>query len=199
MDKQQLIDFEKDIETIYTTGIIRGPIHLRNGCEDALIEIFQQIDPVDYVYSTWASHLHALLHGVPPERVKSQILDGRSITLSFPEHNFYTSAIVGGIVPIALGTALSLQRRRSNRRVFAFIGDMTYFTGIVQEVHRYALTHRPPLTIIVEDNGKSVGTPTRAVWNLDAAACIDPDDPILKVYKYDLSFPHSGIGRFISF
>lgn len=199
MDKQSLIDFEKDIERIYGTGVIRGPIHLRNGCEDALIEIFHDIDPTDYVFSTWASHLHALLHGVPAKKVKQQILDGKSITLSFPEHNFYTSAIVGGIVPIALGTALALKRRQSTRRVWAFIGDMTFFTGIVREVWQYARLAKPPLTIVVEDNGKSVGTPTVDVWGARASDQIAADDDLFKTYRYDLAYPHSGIGKFIAF
>ena len=104
--KQSLIDFEADIASIYESGKIKAPVHLRDGNEQELIDLFShlEISKNDYVFSTWASHLHALLKGVPPERVKQDILDGRSITLHYPDHNFFSSAIVGGISPIAAGS-----------------------------------------------------------------------------------------------
>ena len=40
MTPQELIDFEKEIEEIYESGQIRGPVHLRNGNEKELIEIY---------------------------------------------------------------------------------------------------------------------------------------------------------------
>ena len=200
MRSEDLIAFEKEIEQIYATGVIRGPIHLRNGCEQQLIKIFEAIDPSDYVYSTWASHLHALLHGVPRDLVKQQILDGKSITLSFPEHNFYTSAIVGGVCPIAVGTAFGLKRRRSLKKVWCFIGDMTFMTGIVSESIRYATNWNLPIMFVVEDNKKSVGTPTNEVWNQSVEeAVLALNNKNVQYYKYDLTYPHSGIGRFLAF
>ena len=57
MNEQDLINFEEDIASIYETGKIRAPIHLRSGNEAQLVEIFKDIKVEDYVYSTWASHL----------------------------------------------------------------------------------------------------------------------------------------------
>ena len=91
--KQDLIDFEEKIAKCYEDGKIHGPIHLRNGNEDQLIDIFKTINKEDYVFSTWGSHLHALLKGVPAYRVEARILMGHSITLMFPEYNFFTSDI----------------------------------------------------------------------------------------------------------
>ena len=59
MNKQQLIDFEKDIAALYEEGKIRGVIHLRDGNEEKLIEIFKSIGIEDYVFATWANHLEA--------------------------------------------------------------------------------------------------------------------------------------------
>ena len=58
MLEQDLIDFEEDIASIYEQGIIRAPIHLRSGNESQLVDIFKNINTEDYVFSTWASHLH---------------------------------------------------------------------------------------------------------------------------------------------
>ena len=103
MDAKTLKDFETEIASIYERGEIKAPIHLRDGNEEQLIDIFKNINSSDYVFSTWASHIHALLKGVDPARVKKDILEGRSITLNYPDQNFYCSAIVGGVAPIALG------------------------------------------------------------------------------------------------
>jgi TPP-dependent pyruvate/acetoin dehydrogenase alpha subunit len=112
LESKELIEFEKEIADIYEAGKIKAPVHLRDGNEDKLVEIFKNLNVSreDYVFSTWASHLHALLKGVPKEQVKKDILEGRSITLHYADHNFYSSAIVGGISPIATGTALALTK-----------------------------------------------------------------------------------------
>ena len=65
MNKQFLIDFETDIETRFLNKEIKAPIHLSNGNEDELIEIFKFISRQDWVFSTWRSHYHALLKEIP--------------------------------------------------------------------------------------------------------------------------------------
>ena len=138
VDKKLIVDFEKDIAEIYESGDIRGAIHLRNGNEDTLIDIFKAVNTsFDYVYSTWANHIHALLKGIPPEKVKQRILDGNSMAMNFPEYRFYTSAIVGGICPIAVGTAYSIKRSAGSNRAYCFLGDMAFRTGIAHESIMY--------------------------------------------------------------
>ena len=70
--KQDLIDFENDIISHWENGKIRGPIHLSNGNEKELIKIFTKIGVEDWVFSTWRSHYHALLHGMEPETLKEK-------------------------------------------------------------------------------------------------------------------------------
>ena len=133
MNYEQIVDFEKDIQNCYEDGEIRGPIHLRDGNEQQLIDIFKNVKNGDYVFSTWANHIHALLKGVPPEAVKNRILESQSMAMNFPQHRFFTSAIVAGIPPIAIGTALSLKRNGSEDKVWCFVGDMAFRTGICHE------------------------------------------------------------------
>lgn len=201
MTVEELIAFEKDIEAIYKTGVIRGPIHLRDGNEQQLIDIFKNIHAGDFVFTTWANHLEALLHGIPPEKVKQEILAGRSMSMNFKEHNFYTSAIVGGICPIAVGTAMGIKMRGQRQHVWCFIGDMTFFTGIAQESILYAQNFNLPITFVVADNFKSVGTVTRDAWGKSCAEIFGEPRirPNLQYYSYALTRPHSGIGQFISF
>jgi TPP-dependent pyruvate/acetoin dehydrogenase alpha subunit len=203
---KELQQFEKEIADIYSEGKIRGPIHLRDGNEAALKEVFRTelIRPTDYVFATWSSHLEALLHGVPRELVKERILAGSSITLSFPEYNFFSSAIVGGVCPIAVGTAWAIKRttpkRIPSRHVFVFIGDMTAMAGVFSESLRYSENFDLPIKFIVGDNGKSVGTPTDAAWGETCEDYITRlNSRKIIYYKYKLTYPHAGVGKFISF
>jgi TPP-dependent pyruvate/acetoin dehydrogenase alpha subunit len=209
MKVEDLRNFEKDIEQIYETGKIRAPVHLRDGNESYLINIFKDIREEDYVFSTWASHSHALLKGVSPERVKQDILEGRSITLHYPDCNFYSSAIVGGIAPIALGVAYSLNDKQKGLRCFCFIGDMSFHTGIVNECIRYSIGHDLPIVWVVEDNGKSVGTDTEATCGIKTFDLFNHLRQLIKDYQckncrimyydYETRYPHSGTGVFVEF
>ncbi len=53
---ETLIDFENLIVEHWSNAKIRGPIHLSNGNEEQLIEVFKRISEKDWVFSTWRSH-----------------------------------------------------------------------------------------------------------------------------------------------
>jgi pyruvate dehydrogenase E1 component alpha subunit len=177
IDAQGLIAFEDDIAREIEAGKIHAPVHLSKGNEQELISIFKHIYPDDWVFSTHRSHYHALLKGVPSDLVKSEIMAGHSITLNFKEYSFFSSAIVGGILPIALGVAMGGQR------AWAFVGDMAAETGIFHECVKYAHAHKLPIKFVVEDNGLSVNTPTDDIWG----------------YSYKRRFPHQGSGKWVTF
>ena len=94
LTKEELIAFEDEIKELYLNAQIKSPVHFSKGNEEQLIEIFKEINPEDWVFSTHRSHYHALLKGIPREKVRQDILDNKSIHLNSREHNFFTSAIV---------------------------------------------------------------------------------------------------------
>ena len=47
---EDLIQFEDDVIKHWEDGKIRGPIHLSNGNEEQLIEIFKKISVEDWVF-----------------------------------------------------------------------------------------------------------------------------------------------------
>ena len=191
---QGLIDFENLIVSHWEAAKIRGPVHLSNGNEEQLIEIFKRITPTDWVFSTWRSHYHALLKGINPEWIEKEILAGRSITLCNIDERFYSSAIVTATLPIALGVALSIKKQGSSEKVWVFVGDMSFESGAFYEVHKYARNFDLPLYFVVEDNGVSTYTPTEATWNLKRS--IPPD---VIHYSYKSKYPHYGSGKWIAF
>ena len=192
---QDLIDFEDDIIKHWENGEIRGPIHLSNGNEKQLIKIFEKVGVDDWVFSTWRSHYHALLHGVEPSVLKQKILDGKSITIVDKNSKFYSSAIVTGTLPIALGVAKSIKYNGGNDKVWVFLGDMAFESGIFYEVHKYARNYDLPLHFVVEDNGVSTNTPTLDTWSGIQREI--PEDVIY--YKYESKYPHYGTGKWVVF
>ena len=194
-DKAGLIQFERKMADHWESGRVRGPIHLSGGNEDELIEIFKYIKKSDCVFSTWRSHYHALLKGVPSEWVEQEILEGRSITLVNKEEKFYSSAIVGAIIPISLGVALANKRDNKDEMVWCFIGDMAFETGGFYEAHKYAKRYNLPIRFVVEDNGVSTNTPTAETWNGIKREV--PEDVIW--YDYKKEWPHYGTGKWVIF
>jgi len=202
LTKEDLVNFEKEIAEVFASGAIRAPVHLRAGREEKLIEIFREnkIGPDDYVFGFWDSHELALLKGVPREELKQAILDGKSISLCFPEHKILCSGIVGSLMGTAAGVAWALKHKGQKGRVFLFCGDMSSETGIFHEAVKYAFNFDLPVTFIVCDNGLSVMTDTRATWG-----CPDPwfkgtkYEKKIIYFKYTNGYPHSGLGKLIKF
>ncbi len=200
--KEDLVSFEQEIAAIFATGAIRAPVHLRAGREDALIKIFQEhnIGSDDYIFGYWDSHEMALLKGVPREELKKAIVDGKSISLCFPEYKVLCSGIVGSLMGTAVGVAWALKSQNKKGHAYIFCGDMSAETGIFHESVKYALNFDLPVTFIVCDNGVSVMTDTRATWG--------SQDPWFKgtkyekkiiYFKYTNGYPHSGLGKLIKF
>src|SRR5438105_3315791 len=113
MTVDDLKSFEHEIAKIYESGAIRAPVHLRSGREQQLIDIFRDhhIGDDDYVFGYWDSHELALLKGVSRDQLRQAIVDGRSISLCFPEKKVFCSGIVGSLMGVAVGAAWTLKQQ----------------------------------------------------------------------------------------
>jgi pyruvate dehydrogenase E1 component alpha subunit len=198
LTKEQLVAFETDIANCFNNAMIKAPIHLYDGNEEQMIDIFKCVEPKDWVFCSWRSHYQCLLKGVPQEQLKKDILAGKSITLCYPEYNIYSSAIVTGNIPIATGAALDIKRKGGTNHVWCFVGDMTSETGTFFENWKYAVNHDLPITFVIENNGKSVCTETSKVWNSNELYFAKETRKII-YYEYQTKYPHAGAGQRIQF
>jgi TPP-dependent pyruvate/acetoin dehydrogenase alpha subunit len=194
MNKQDLIDFEKRVKKVYEAGEIKAPIHLSGNNEDQLIKIFKNIDKDDWVFSTWRNHYHALLHGFDPEELFNLIKEGSSMGINSVERKFYSSSIVGGILPIALGVAQSIKLKKQTNKVWCFIGDMTFETGVFHECYKFSRNFQLPIEFVVEDNNMSTNSPTDKTWGKKSKI---PED--VYYYEYERKYPHHGTGTWVLF
>ncbi len=192
--KEDLIKFEDEIAEVFTAGKIKAPVHLSDNNEDALIEIFKKIDKKDWVFSTHRSHYHALLHGIGKEWLREEIMRGNSITACKPDQKFYSSGIVGGATPIALGVAMGLKRSGTKEHVWVFVGDMAAEGGVFHEATSYAAKNDLPITFVIEDNGISTNTPTKKAWG-------EGKNPprIIRYEHKKIKYPHYGSGKWVTF
>jgi|TARA_B100000315_G_scaffold223925_1_gene229104 pyruvate dehydrogenase E1 component alpha subunit len=197
--KEDLIRFENRVADAFNDSKIKAPVHLYSGNEKQMLKIFENIAVEDWVLCSWRSHYQCLLKGVPEEDLFQAILEGRSISLCFPEQRIFCSGIVGGSLPIATGIALSIKLNSGKNHVHCFVGDMTAETGIFHECLKYSRNHDLPIRFIIEDNGVSVCTDTRATWCTDKLTYEYTDDPMLVYYRYENTYPHAGAGIRVQF
>jgi len=199
MTKEELIAFEEEIAELFNRGKIRAPVHLYSGNEEQIIAVFERIRQQDWVFCSWRSHYQCLLKGVPRSQVREEILAGRSISLCFPDYRIFSSAIVGGVLPIAVGAAMAIHRRGEDAKVYCFMGEMTAETGVAHEAIKYSQNHGLPIHFVVEDNGKSVCTDTREVWNQPQLSFEGVQNEYITSYRYETKYPHAGAGVRVQF
>jgi pyruvate dehydrogenase E1 component alpha subunit len=208
--KSELIKFEEDIGNLFNQKQIKAPIHLYNGNEDIMLEIFKKIDiKNDWVFCTWRNHYQALCKGIPENILKEKIIKGKSMVMNLPEYKFFCSSIVGGVTPIAMGTSLAIKLKKSTSKVWCFLGDMSAETGAFHESYKYSLNFDLPITWIIEDNFKSVLTPTPEVWGRTLPYYIAEDkfnqnelyhhNKIIYYRYQNNKYPHAGAGIRVQF
>jgi pyruvate dehydrogenase E1 component alpha subunit len=70
------------------------------------------------------------------------------------------AGIVGGGIPIAVGAALSLKKRKTDRVVVSFFGDGANNEGAFHEALNMASVWKLPVVFVCENNGYGMSTST---------------------------------------
>ena len=89
---------------------------------------------------------------------------------------------------------MALKKKKSKKKVWCFLGDMTFETGTFHESYKYSRLNKLNLNFIIEDNGLSTNTPTKITWGGKSKI---PKDVIY--YQYKRKYPHHGVGKWILF
>lgn len=145
-------------------------VHLCLGQEQVPDALHRFLKPEDFLFSTHRSHGHFLAKGGSEVRLLHEI-EGRQTGLnggfsgsqSFcePAINFHSTAVVGGLIGVATGTALGLKLKKSSAIVACCIGDAAMEQGIAWESLNFSALHELPVIYICENNGLSVHSPIR--------------------------------------
>jgi len=187
-----LIAFEQRIKERFAAGELPFLVHLSGGNEQQLLDLFAEIRPQDWVFSSHRSHYHALLKGIPAAEVEEAICRGDSMFIFDRERRFYTSSILAGTCAIAAGVALAIKESGEDAFVWCFLGDGAEDNGHTYEAIRFAEGRRLPLMFVVEDNNRQVDTDHATRWGTSARFPW-PSAHVMR-YTYAPTFPHGGAG-----
>lgn len=143
-------------------GEIICPCHLYIGQEAIAAGVCANLTEHDYVYSTHRSHGHYLAKGGEMNALMAEIYcratgcskgHGGSMHIASPEVGLPgSSAIVGGTIPIAVGTALAMSTKETGNVSVAFFGDGATNEGVFYESLNIAALKKLPVIFVCENN-----------------------------------------------
>jgi len=148
---------------------IGGFCHLYSGQEAVAVgiaSIFQK--DKDYLINAYRCHGHSLALGMDPRAAFAELFGkstgcskGKGGSMHFFQAevgNLGGHGIVGGHVPVALGTAFAQMYKKSGGVTFCLFGDGAINQGAYHEALNMAALYKVPAIFIVENNGVAMGT-----------------------------------------
>jgi TPP-dependent pyruvate/acetoin dehydrogenase alpha subunit len=164
--------FEQRVGRLKQADEVYGLIHLSVGQEGVAAAVCSQLRDDDAVYSGHRAHGHAIAKGASLDLVMAELMGrdgglcrglGGSMHLVDAEHGFMgATGVVGGNIPIALGSALAARLRGEDSVAVVFFGDGAVQAGHFNETVNLAALWRLPLILVCENNGFAEFTPRSA-------------------------------------
>ena len=140
---------------------MRCPVHFCIGQEAVPAALSLLLAQDDYLFSHHRSHGYFLAKGAPMSSLFAELY-GRetgsnggkagSQEISMPSVNFYSGAILSGILAIAVGTALGFQLKHTPNVAVAGFGEAAPDEGIFWEAINYAVLRKLPVVFLCENN-----------------------------------------------
>jgi TPP-dependent pyruvate/acetoin dehydrogenase alpha subunit len=162
-------------------ALIRGVFHVGIGQEATAAAVALARRERDAIMLNHRNHHHLAALGSDLEVMFREILGrdggpqrGRAGTLHLADPGCgvpYTSAMVGGGVPIGLGIALARKRRREDGIAFCLFGDGAMGEGVLHECLNLAALWELPVVFVCESNAPRAGD--RAVSSQSAHTLAD--------------------------
>jgi pyruvate dehydrogenase E1 component alpha subunit len=169
--------FEEQVGAFARSGEVPGLVHLSIGQEGVAAAVCSQLRDDDAVYSGHRAHGHAIAKGASLDRLMAELMGrdtglcrglGGSMHVVDAEHGFMgATGVVGGTVPIALGSALASRLRGDDSVAVVFFGDGAVQAGYFNETVNLATLWKLPLILVCENNGFAEFTPRSAHTNVE--------------------------------
>ena len=145
-----------------------GAIHSYEGQEAVAAGVCACLRDDDYIFSTHRGHGHAIAKGLDLDKMAAELLGkqtgcsggrGGSMHLFDPSIGLMGgNGIVGGGLPLALGTAFAAQYRQTDQVTVCFFGEGAASQGSCHESINMAAVHKFPLIYVCENNQYSATT-----------------------------------------
>lgn len=161
---------ETTLSKLFADSEIPGFIHLSVGQEAVAAGVIGALGPRDTFATTHRGHGHVLARGVALDLFFKEIMGraggvcgGRGGSMHVADLTLGVlgaNGIVGAGLPLATGSALAHQTRRSGGVAVAFFGDGAMAEGALHECLNMAALWQLPMVFVCENNGWSEFSPT---------------------------------------
>jgi pyruvate dehydrogenase E1 component alpha subunit len=161
--------FEEEAARAYAQGKIGGFLHLYIGQEAIAVGANAAMRPDDYMLTTYRDHGLALTRGMSARAAMAELFGkatgcsrglGGSMHFFDREHNMLGGyGIVGGHIPIGVGTAFASKYRAEDRVSMVFFGEGAVSIGDFHEGMSLAALWKLPVVFVCENNEYAMGTP----------------------------------------
>lgn len=161
---------ETALTRLFANNEVPGFIHLSIGQEAVAVGVASALAPQDSMATTHRGHGHVLARGMDVTGFMKEILGrqgglckGRGGSMHVADLSLGilgANGIVGAGIPIALGSAMAHQARRTGGVAVAFFGDGAMAEGVLHETLNMAALWKCPLLLVCENNGWSEFSPT---------------------------------------
>jgi len=168
---------EERVGQLKRAGEVHGLIHLSVGQEGVAAAVCGQLRDDDAVYSGHRAHGHALAKVAPLPAVLAELMGrvdglcrglGGSMHLVDVAHGLLgATGVVGGNIPMALGSALAARTRGGDAVAVVFFGDGAVQAGQFTESVNLATLWRLPVVLVCENNGFAEFSPRSAHTNVE--------------------------------
>jgi pyruvate dehydrogenase E1 component alpha subunit len=182
---------QETIERHYHENEMKSPIHLVIGQEATSVGVCAALRKSDEIYSSHRTQGNYLAKGGSLKKMMSELFcrangcvgsrGGSMHLLDKSVGMAGSSAIVGGVIPIATGAALSAQMLKEDRVTVAFLGDAATEEGAVWESFNFAALKKLPVIYVCENNFYSV------------CSSLEVRQPQVDIYKKAEAFGLKGV------
>ena len=172
--------FEEKAEELYARGLVHGTMHLSIGMEASPVGSIAALEPGDLIIHHHRGHGHTIAKGADITLMMAEFLGkepgycrgrGGSMHIAdIPGGNLGATGVVASGIPTAVGVALALQMRRSDRVLLCFFGDGATNSGEFHEGVNLASIWKLPVVFICDNNQYGMSMPIRRAMNIDHIA-----------------------------
>ena len=159
--------FEEKCFELYQTEKIRGFMHLYDGEEAVSVGVIEALQSQDAIVATYREHGQALARGIGMSALMAEMYGklegccrgrGGSMHIFDRATRFYGgNAIVGGGLPLAVGTALGDKMLGRDAVTACFFGDGAVDEGSFHESMNLAALWKLPVLFVCENNLYAMG------------------------------------------
>lgn len=161
--------FEEYIESVYMTDILKTPVHLSIGQEAIAVGLCRQLRPSDRLFTTYRNHAHFIAKGGNLQALADELNNratgcsggrgGSMHVIDLAAGIPGTTAIVGGAVPLAVGSGLASKFSKDGNISVTFFGDGASEEGGTYESLNFAAVHSLPVLFVCENNQYAIYSP----------------------------------------